>query len=110
MVRSIIHHQNHPSSRVLFHQQFFNKADEGSTILGLRRRPGDRILYPVVTAKDVSLLFFSRPGGWNSSLLSDLHPACPQRWIQRYGCFVHKDELEIVSKDLFFNSSSLSAA
>lgn len=110
MVRSIIHHQNHPSSRVLLHQQFFKKVDESSAVLGFRCSPGDGVFLPVVTTKDVSLLFFSWSGRWNTSLLPNLPPARSQRWTQRYGRFVHKDELEIVSEDLFFNASNLSAA
>src|SRR5664280_2305505 len=109
MVRGIVHHQNHPSSRVSFHQQFFKKADESSAVLGDCRSPGDAIFLPVVTAKNVSLLLFSWSGRWNSSLLPNLRPASSQRWIQRYSCFVHKDEPEIVSENLFFNSSNRSA-
>ena len=110
MVGSIIQHQHDPPSRIPLYQQFFNKADEGRAILGLRRGPGDRIFQPIVSTKNMPLLFFSWPGRRNSFLLSDFHPAGPQRWIQRYRCFVHKDEPEIVSEDLFFNSSSNLAA
>jgi hypothetical protein len=90
-------------------QQCFKKADESSAVLGFRCGPNDAIFLPVVTAKKVSLLFFSWSGRWNASLLPNLHPACSQRWIQCYGCFVHKDEPEIVSDDLFFDSSNRSA-
>ena len=110
MVRSIVHHQNHPSSRVLFHQQFFKKTDESSAVLGFRRSPSNAIFLPVVTAKNVPFLLFSWSGRWNTSLLPNLRPARSQRWIQRHGRFVHKDEPEIVSEDLFFNSSNRSAA
>lgn len=110
MVRSVVHHQNHAFRRVLLHQHFFQKADEGGTVFCLGCRPGDGVFQPVIAAKDMPFLFFTRTGSWNPFLLSNLHPASPQRRIQRYGRFIHKDELEIVSEDLFFNSANSSAA
>ena len=110
MVSGIIHYQNHSFRRVLSYQQLFQKADESSTVFGLGGGPGDRVFLPVVAAEDMPFLLFTRTGGWNPFLLSDPHPASSQRWVQRYGCFVHKDEFEIVSEDLFFNSSNTSAA
>jgi hypothetical protein len=110
MVSGIIHHQNHSFRRVLLDQQLFQKADEGSAVFGLGGRPGEGVFQPVVTAKDVPFLLFTRPRGWNSLLLPDPHPTRAQHRVEGYGCFVHKDEFEIVSEDLFFNSSSISAA
>jgi hypothetical protein len=110
MIAGIVHHQNDPSSRVALHQQFFQKADEGRAVFPLSTGPGDRILAPVVGTKDMPVLFAARPGRWNTLLLPNLHPTSPQGRIQAQGRFVHKEEPEIVSEDLFFNSSSASAA
>jgi len=55
-------------------------------------------------------VFPSQVRGWNPLLLPDPHPARAQHWVQGYGCFVHKDELEIDSEDFFFNSSNTSTA
>ncbi len=110
IVRSVIHHQNHSTCRVLLYQQLLKKADERGTVLCYRCRPGDRIFQSVVAAKDMSLLLFTWLGGRNAPLLSNLHPTSSQRRIQCHGRLVHKDELEIVSKDLLFNPSSTSTA
>ena len=110
MVRSIVHHQNHPFRRVTLHQQFFQKEDESDRILRQGSCPGDRVIEPVIATKNMPSLLSTLPGGWNPLLLSYLHPASSQGWVQGYRRFVHKDELEIVSEDLFFNSSSTSAA
>jgi hypothetical protein len=56
------------------------------------------------------LLLYPTAGRRNALLLSYYHPARPQWWIQGQGRFVHKDELEIVSDDLFFKASSSSSA
>jgi|WetSurMetagenome_2_1015567.scaffolds.fasta_scaffold86492_1 hypothetical protein len=62
--------QNRPSSRVSLHQQFFKKVDKRSPVLGFRRRPDEAIFLPVVTAKNVSLLFFC----WS---VAGIHLCCP---------------------------------
>ena len=69
MVSSIVHHQNHSFLRVLLHQQFFQKADEGGTVLRLGNRPGNRIVQPVVATKDMPFLLFTRSGGRDPFLL-----------------------------------------
>ena len=53
------------------------------------------IIAPVIATKDMPFLLFASAGGWNPLLLSDLHPASSQGWVQGYRRFVHKDELEI---------------
>src|SRR5512146_1742589 len=110
MIRRIVQHQHHPSGRVNLSQQMFQKMDKSCAVLRLFRCPGNRIFLPVVPTKDVPVLFDAWSGSWNAFLLAALHPASPQRWVQGYRGFVHKDELEIFSEDLFFNASnSLSA-
>lgn len=110
MVGSMIHHQNDQFFQYLLHQQFFQEANEGEVFLRPSSCPGDGVFQPVITAKDRSLLLCTRASGRNTPLLSTLHTARPQRRIQGYGRFVHKDECEIVSEDLFFNSSNTSDA
>jgi len=110
VIGSVVHHQNHSTSWILLDQQALQETNEMSAVFGFRRRPTDCIFAPVVTSKDVSLLLDPRSGSRDALLLPNLHPTSSQRWIQRSGRFVHKDELEIVSEDLFFNPSSTSAA
>jgi len=102
-----MHDQNHPLFGIPLHEQLFQETDKGGAVLGQGSCPGDGVFQPVVTAKDMAFLLCTWMGGWNPSLLSSLHPARPQRRIQRYGCFVHKEECEIVSDGFFFNSSRL---
>ena len=109
MIRSVIHDQHYSPNRVFFDQQVLQKADEMRAVLGFGNRPGDRIVDPVVTTKHMSFLFDPRSGRRNALLLSNLHPGGSQGWIERQRRFVHKDEFEIVSKDLFFSSSSSSS-
>ncbi len=110
MVSCIVHHQNHAFRRVTLHQQFLRETDEAGAVFDFGRCPGDGIFQPVIASKDMPLLLCSWAGSRNSLLLSFLHPAGSQRWVQCYGRFVHKDELDILSEDLFFNSSNRSAA
>jgi hypothetical protein len=77
------------------------EADELSVVLGFSRGSGDLIAHPVVLAKNVSFRLYPWLRGRNASLLSDLHPARPQWRIEAQRSFVHKDEPEIVSEDLF---------
>ena len=110
MIGSIVHHQYHSPGWVFFHQQLLQEVDELCAVLVFSLRPGDLIAHPVVSTKNVPFLLCSRLGGRNASLLSDLHPAGPQGRIEVQRGFVHKDELEIVSEDLSFYSSSSSSA
>lgn len=79
-----------------FIRGFFQEPDKGRRTFDRSRGPGDGILPPVITAKDVPLLFSGRPGRRDTFLLTDFHPADPLQ-----GRFVHKDELEIVSEGFF---------
>ena len=110
MIRSIVHHQHHSPGWIFFHQQLLQEVDELRAVLGFSCSPGDPITHPVVPTENVPFLLCSRLRGRNASLLSDFHPARPQRRIEVQRGFVHKDELEIVSENLFFNSSSSSSA
>ena len=88
MIRSIIHRQDHSHFGVLFHQQFFQEADECRTVLRLSSRPGEGVFLPVETAKDMPFLLCPWTGSRNPPLLSTLHPPCLQRRVQGYRRFV----------------------
>ena len=110
MISNIIHHQNHSLGWILIDQQVLQKGDKLRTVLGFGNGPGDGIVGPIAATKHMSLLFDPRSGRWDPLLLPDLHPAGSQRWVECQRGFVHKDELEIVSEDLFFSPSSSSPA
>ena len=110
VIGDIIHHQDDATGRILPHQQFFREGDEGRRVLGDRRRPGHRILQPVVTAKEMPTLLATRFGRRNAFLLTRFHPASTQRRFQAQRRFVHKDEFEIVGDGLFLSSANNSAA
>ena len=109
-IRCIVHHQHHSPGRVFFHQQLLQEVDKLRTVLRFRRCPGDLIAQPVVATKNVLFWLASRPSSRNAPLLANLHPARSQWRIEAQRGSVHKDELEIVLKDFFFNSSSNSSA
>ena len=43
--------------------------------------------HPVVSTKDMPFMFFTWLGGWNTVLLSNLHPAGSQGWIKASAWF-----------------------
>ena len=110
MIGSIVHHQHDPSTGILIDQQVLQELNKAAAVFSFCRRPGDRVPDPVVPTEEVYFLFGTWLGGWNVLLATLFHPACPQRRIQGQGRFVHKEECEIVSADLFFNRSSSSSA
>ena len=105
VIGGIVHHQHYPSGRVNVDQQMLEKSDEVGTVLRPGGCPTDPIRTPVISSKDMLMLLAPHLDRRNAFLLTDLHPAGSQRRLQTQGRFVHKEELEIVSEDLFFNSS-----
>jgi len=110
VVGSIVHHHDHPTSWIFIDEQMFQELDEIRTILPFSSGPGDRVPNPVVASKNVHFLASAGLGRRNTFLASLFHPAGPQRRVQCQRGFVHKDECEIVSEDLFFNWFNNSSA
>jgi hypothetical protein len=110
MIRRNIHDQHYSPGRVLLDQQLFQEVDKLSAVLSSRRVAGNLVTLPGIPTKDVSSLLYSWLRRRNVSLLPNLHPKSSQRRIKAQRSFVHKDELEIVSRVLFLNSSSSSSS
>ena len=110
VVRSAIQNQDEAASRIFFDQQMLQKGDEGFAVLPLGNHPFDLVADPVVGSKNVTALFLLVSGQRNALLHTHFHPARSQHGVQAQGCFVHKEELEIVFKAPFFSSSRSSRA
>ncbi len=85
----------------------FEKGDEGVAVLVGGGEITDTATVPVVRAKDVQVL----RAAWGGDELpfSTAYPAAPQRRMEAYRRFVHKEELGVgdgVEGDVFFSQSS----
>ncbi len=110
MVGRIVHHQNQVLTGIL-RQQMFDKSDEGIAVFVRGGEITDASAMPVICAKHVQVV--GTAGCWDEFPVSTSHPTAPQRRMQTYGRFVHKEELGVgdgVERDVFFNQSIICAA
>ena len=100
----VVQHENDHIVGITRHQEMLQKGNKGGAILAVGNRPGNCIIGPIVSAKDMSVLLLTRRG--DALLLTSLHPARPQRRVQAHCGFVHKEEPVITCWRPFLNSSS----
>jgi hypothetical protein len=109
VVRGVVHHQDHLLARIGV-EEMLEEGDEGITVFVLGGGVSDPSTVPVVSTKDMQLLW--APGCGDLLALPTLHPAAAQGRMQTYRGFVHKDEFGVgnrVKRDVFFNQSVTSA-
>lgn len=110
MVGRIVHHQNQVLTG-MFRQQVFDKSDESIAVFVGGGDVADASTMPVVRAKHVQVVWTAGCG--DEFPFPAPHPTAPQRWMQAYCRFVHKEELGVgdgVERDVFFNHSIIWAA
>lgn len=106
MIGGVVQNKNELEARMQT-QQPVEESDESIAVLVLGGAVGNLPVAPVVGAEDMEVL--GRTGSGNELAFAALGPATPQRRMEAYGRFVHKEKLgfcEWVEGDGFFSHSS----
>lgn len=110
MEGSSIQHQDHLLVRIAFDQEMLQETNKPFAVLPIGDHAGNLVTVPVIGAEDMTVLLLPVSRQGDALLLSNFHPTGSQHRIQTQGRFVHKEELDFVSPDPLYSSSSLDPA